>query len=774
MTATKPQIVYLSYGDILTDNGYKTRLFGQLNMLDTDDWEKYLISFEKKISYRQNFSRINRIKYQLAKQKIDATILPRQNNFSYDFHLDIWSLYSLLRKLKFSHGIIHAHSLYACYMANAIKKYFNARVIFDMHGLALPELEIQRANMIKKLVVRHIEAECLKNSDCIITASDSLKKYLQNNYQLCSTIFTLPCLVDHKLFPLQSPAKTNKIKKQLGLPEDQPITVYLGGMQSWQNPEKIIRFVKRHQLFLLFITKDIKLAEKSLQQLPDRQHKIISADHDQVHQYLQLADFGLLFRNNILLNQISFPTKFAEYLICGLPVFHNGAITDINNITANQRLGLNIENNNVKQYIRHYQKNQSDHKKYCRSYAIEKLSLKKFRNHLNNICRKILQPKILYLATTGHYGGVQKYIYELAHHFKENCQVTVATGKDDSSDNFFSSLLLADNINYYQLGQLTRHISPIKNILSIFEIYSLIKQQKSDIVHTNSSMAGFVGRLAACFNQVPLVLYTAHGWVFAEDINLFSKNLYIIIEQLAANWCHQIICLTRPDLKLAKKLHIVSGKELVYLPNGINIPRINHLANTFDSSNQKYLNLIKQWKSSGCKIIGCIANLYPAKNLATFLKIAAELKSKKTYPLKYFIIGSGQLKNSLEAQIKKNNLEDIVFLTDFLANPYPLLVNFDLYLSTSSKEGLPFSIMEAAALKIPIISSRVGGIPDIISSNLVDDPYDINIYCRKIIQILDANSNNNHQITANFQNIKTKFNDKEIFLRYAKIYHMKQ
>ena len=272
-----------------------------------------------------------------------------------------------------------------------------------------------------------------------------------------------------------------------------------------------------------------------------------------------------------------------------------------------------------------------------------------------------------------------------------------------------------------QLKHLVRAVSPINDILAIFELKKLYKQLQPDIIHLNSSKASIVGSLAKCvmLRASCIMIYTAHGWVFNEPLNLLIKWFYKFLEKTTAQLKNKIIVLSDRDLDDGLKLGIPKEK-LVKIPLGINLPQLlskeDALKQIVKLSNlpcrQAGCQIVKN-----CKLIATIANLYPTKGLDVLIESIRLLNFQ--FPVSNFqfiIIGEGSQRPKLENLIKKYHLENVVFLLGTIKNAAEYLPAFDLFILPSRKEGTPYTILEAMSAGTPIISTTVGGIPSLLEN----------------------------------------------------------
>ncbi len=359
--------------------------------------------------------------------------------------------------------------------------------------------------------------------------------------------------------------------------------------------------------------------------------------------------------------------------------------------------------------------------------------------------------KIIYIITQSEMGGAQKYVKDLATFFySQNYDIKVASGQDGP---LIKSLKEKD-IHTHVFKNLVRQISPVKDIKAFFEIFSFLKKEKPDIVHLNSSKAGVIGAVAAKCARVKKVVYTAHGFVFLEPLPFWKKQLYLLSEKISGIFKDAIICVSDFDKKNAIQYKIASEKKFITIHNGIDSASLHCIEK---NEAKKIFQSTLPFPSSHT-VIGTIANFYVTKGLSYFLQAAAQIKKEKNNVI-FIIIGEGELRQDLEKQIMENDLKQCVILPGRIHNAHAYLKCFDIYMCSSVKEGFPYSILEALAAFIPVVSTNVGGIPEIIqdkkSGSLVDPMNSRALadsclrliasevtskeYCREAKKILDEN-----------------------------------
>ena len=360
--------------------------------------------------------------------------------------------------------------------------------------------------------------------------------------------------------------------------------------------------------------------------------------------------------------------------------------------------------------------------------------------------------KILYIVTQAEFGGAQKYIYDLAVNLRDDFEIAVAIGEIKGPDELIRRL---ENFNQQKkspsyppfekgedekegfikiirLKHLVREIAIWHDLAAVGEIKKLIKKEKPDVIHLNSTKAGFVGSLAVWFSRLKLgniillpdkiqtvesyrsrpkkirLIYTIHGWIFLEPLAAWRKTLYFCLEKISARICDALIVLSESELQTGLNKKICKADKLHLIPHGIKPPEFLP-KNDAREALQKISNF--QFPISNL-VIGTIANFYPTKGLPYLIEAAAKLKNKHNFQVA--IIGDGIERAYLESLIVKYGLADKIFLPGQIPEAAKYLKAFDIFVLPSVKEGLPYAMMEAMAAGLPIVATRVGGIPEMI------------------------------------------------------------
>ena len=324
--------------------------------------------------------------------------------------------------------------------------------------------------------------------------------------------------------------------------------------------------------------------------------------------------------------------------------------------------------------------------------------------------------KILYVITKSNYGGAQRYVHELAVAMQKEYEVVVAFG----GEGLLKTKLENDGVRTIRINSFQRDISLFKELNTLRELRDLYKNEKPDIVHLNSSKAVALGSLVGRLYRIPHIVNTIHGWPFLEKRNLLWRSIVWTGSWIPVLLSHTVILVSKHD---AAQFMPFARKKITVIHTAV--PPINFIPrgearNTLCGASDIATHTSNLWLATN-------AELTPNKNLFTAIDAVVAYNKKSTHKIFYCIIGDGDLKDQLTAYIEKKNTKDTIALLGYIDNARAYLNAFDAFLLPSKKEGLPYAVLEAGGAGLPVVASRVGGVPEIIDhekNGLLIDPND--------------------------------------------------
>lgn len=323
------------------------------------------------------------------------------------------------------------------------------------------------------------------------------------------------------------------------------------------------------------------------------------------------------------------------------------------------------------------------------------------------------------------------------------------------------------DIKTFEIEGSQRDISIMKEFQAISSLIKIIRTYQPDIVHLNSSKIGLLGSLGARLLTVPKIVFTAHGWPFLEPKRWYWRAMAWIGSYLTGLLSHEVILISNND-QIHTNMPGVLSKTTVIYPSISNFPLLSReeaRARLFPPEIIE-AHLQNIWLVTHGEI-------NHNKNLTTVIDAIAEFNSVHQTKIFYTIIGSGDLEESLQEQVELKGITEYVNFVGYKENARQYLLAFDMYVISSLKEGLPYSLLEAGLVGLPSIASNEGGIPEVVfdyESGLLINPHNH----MSIVDALDFLLNNPDKRSIYSENlsrhIKNNFDLLTMFKKTLEIY----
>lgn len=291
-------------------------------------------------------------------------------------------------------------------------------------------------------------------------------------------------------------------------------------------------------------------------------------------------------------------------------------------------------------------------------------------------------------------GGAQVHVRDLSEELvlKEHSVTILYGGK-----NYIDEALFSDKVDYIYCKSLTRNINPWMDLHAICEIRKKVKELNPDIVAIHSSKAGIVGRIATWSLRIPFV-FTAHGWAFANGVGRKKQTIYRYLEKIIGQISSRIITVSDQDRELALSLKVLSPEKITTIHNGV---VDNYHVQRLDRRTPITITMVARFER-------------PKKQL----ELIKALVPLKQHDWQLVFIGEGSLKQEAVMYVHEQLLDKKVSFLEASSNVSQLLTDTDIFVLTSSWEGLPLSILEAMSHELPIIASDVGGVKEAVHHTL--------------------------------------------------------
>ena len=314
--------------------------------------------------------------------------------------------------------------------------------------------------------------------------------------------------------------------------------------------------------------------------------------------------------------------------------------------------------------------------------------------------------KVLYIITKSNWGGAQRYVYDMAMGISKNgYEAVVALGGNGT----LKEKLGGAGIRTITIPNLERNVNIFSEWKVFFDLLKIYRIERPNVIHLNSSKIGGLGALAGRFAKIKRIIFTVHGWAYKEDRNFISRKIIKFLSWLTIIFSHKTIAVSLDDYRTAPKLFVKKKTRMIH--NGISEIKFKEKSAARNEL-KKYAGMSIP---KGALIIGTISELHKNKGLPFMIRAVHSL-IKKGYNITFFIISDGEEKIRLERFIKRLGLQDRVFLTGHIDKASEFLQGFDIFTLTSVKEGLPYVLLEAGLAGLPIVATKIGGIPEIVEN----------------------------------------------------------
>lgn len=330
--------------------------------------------------------------------------------------------------------------------------------------------------------------------------------------------------------------------------------------------------------------------------------------------------------------------------------------------------------------------------------------------------------RVLRIINRFNLGGPTFNVAYLTAHLGEQFETKLVGGMHDESEASSTFILEQMGIKPIIISKMKRSVSPLRDYKAYREIRAEIKKFRPHIVHTHASKAGALGRLAAIHEGVPIILHTFHGHVFHSYFGKLKTAFYKQIEQYLASKSTRIIAISKIQQYELSEVHkIAPVKSTAVVQLGFDLGRFNE-----DQERKRSLFRTRYNLSETDVAIGIVGRLVPIKRHEMFINAVRALSDRHKHA-RFFIIGDGESKLDLfkyceNAGVgfvwqKPPNAAKPLCFTSWIKEIDEVMAGLDIVTLTSLNEGTPVSLIEAQSAGKPVVSTRVGGIEDIVIEN---------------------------------------------------------
>lgn len=349
----------------------------------------------------------------------------------------------------------------------------------------------------------------------------------------------------------------------------------------------------------------------------------------------------------------------------------------------------------------------------------------------NHTCYRI---GVLQIITRLNIGGASVHAALLAAKMNpEYFHTMLVAGTLNDKEGDMNYLAEEHGVTPVYVQEMGREIDLKNDILAILRLYQLLRDVRPTIVHTHTTKAGILGRSAAILARIPIVVHTYHGHYFNFFFNSTVTRLFLTLERFFAVFTHRILVVSQQQFdEISSKFKVASADKLRVVPLGLDLTRFLN-AEMHRSKLKRELNLYVN-----TLLVGIVGRLVPVKNHRLFLQMAQQVVQRRN-DVHFAIVGDGELADELKELANELSINGKVSFLGWRKDLDVIYADLDLCVLTSYDEGTPVSLIEALASATPVVSTAVGGVPDVVEhlkTGLVVPSNDVQALTSAVMQLL--------------------------------------
>jgi glycosyltransferase involved in cell wall biosynthesis len=352
--------------------------------------------------------------------------------------------------------------------------------------------------------------------------------------------------------------------------------------------------------------------------------------------------------------------------------------------------------------------------------------------------------KILRIINRFNLGGPTYNAAYLTKYLEGEYETLLIGGNHEKNEKSSMHILEDLGIKPIIIPEMQRSINPLLDRIALKKIKEIIEDFKPDIIHTHAAKAGALGRKAAYNAGVKQIYHTFHGHVFHSYFSKIKTNIYKKIERDLAKKTTKIIAISPIQKEELSKVHkICKPEKIEVIPLGFDLSKF------YKNKEAKREKFRKKWRIKDSEVaIGIIGRLVPIKNHLFFIKAINQVLSSCSIPIRFFIVGDGEEKENIieyinEFKINYSTDDKVatIQLTSWIKEIDEVNAGMDIICLCSLNEGTPVSLIEAQASGNPIVTTRTGGIENIVIENktaLISEINNLNLFVENLITFISS------------------------------------
>jgi glycosyltransferase involved in cell wall biosynthesis len=308
----------------------------------------------------------------------------------------------------------------------------------------------------------------------------------------------------------------------------------------------------------------------------------------------------------------------------------------------------------------------------------------------------------------------------------------LVTGQEGPHEGSMRDLAAKHGVTPRYLTELGREVSPVNDLRATLAMYRMIRSSKPHIVHTHMAKAGTAGRLAAKLAGVPIIVHTFHGHTFHSYWGPVKSAVFLQIERTLGAMTDRIIAVGDAQKADIANYGVAPLSKIRTIPLGLEIDQM------LDAEHHTGKLRAELGVGPDRKLIGIVARLVPIKAHELFLEAAVSIRAAQP-DTTFLIIGDGERRAELESMAQQLGVADVTRFMGWRSDMRDVYADLNVVTLCSNNEGSPVALIEALAAGRPVVSTRVGGVPNVVQdgeNGLLVPPRDAAAFAEGILTLL--------------------------------------
>jgi glycosyltransferase involved in cell wall biosynthesis len=337
--------------------------------------------------------------------------------------------------------------------------------------------------------------------------------------------------------------------------------------------------------------------------------------------------------------------------------------------------------------------------------------------------------RVLLVITRLELGGAQRVVLHTARHLdRESFATALAWGPGDLLDDEAAGIPALER---YPVPTLVRRVAPLQDLRALRNLRAAVRAFRPHVVHTHSSKAGILGRLAARLERVPKVVHTIHGFGFTPLQPAPVRWVFRTAERALARATDHFVTVSEVDRRRGEAFRLFTADRASVIRAGIDLGRFRAAAD--GGAVREHLGI-----DAGVPLVVQVGNFKPQKAPLDFVRVAA-LVSRSSPNARFVMVGDGPLRPAAEALARELGVADKVLFCGWWEDVPGLLAASTVSVLTSRHEGLPCSVVESLAAGVPVVATAVDGTVEVVRpgvNGMLAAAGDISALARGVAEII--------------------------------------